>query len=320
MRALARLVLLSAILICVLSAAGWTGHVYGKVTSVFGRTITASFPVSVTSNAIMVVLSGEGESVAGTAVSRKCSGAGPYEVTGGILFVADSLNLVAGKQVYVNSIDTLPMPSRIETPRPRISTGGSPPTHDLKLYYYAAGQTVGYGTLGLGYERTLRASRGLGLEVDGGITAVGNVSGANASIVNTDQLIKSLNGRARFDFSDFCGFYTAYRWSQGRGDDQHWAEVVNKLQGKQFVGPSAYDTPQVILQGLEYGMTLRPFNQLALSFGFIPQYRADYGTIGVRSQPGYTGELRLGTNHGALRVRGIKSDDYWQADLGVTIR
>lgn len=269
----------------------------------------------------MVVLTGEGQAVAGTAVSKKCTGSGPYEITGGILFVSDSINLAAGKQVYVNSIDTLPPPSRLDPPVPdcpRVTS--SPPTHDLKLYYYAAGQDVGYGTVGLGYEKTLRISRGLGLEVDGGITAVGNVSGQDPDVINTDQLIKSLNGRARFDFSDSAGFYTAYRWSEGRGDESHWTDLTNKLLGKQFVAPSAYDTQTVMSQGLEYGLTLRPWNRLALSFGYIPQYRTDYGTIGVSTQPGYTGELRIGTNRGALRIRGIKSEDFWQADLGITIR
>ena len=318
MHSFARLAFCCLVLTCILCIAAWPAHVMGKVTSVLGRTITASFPTPVLPNAIMVVLAGEGEAVAGTAVSKKCSGAGPYDVTGGILFVSDSMNLTAGKEVYVNSIDTTPAPSRI--PSPSSHTSSSPPTHDLKLYYYAAGQTVGYGTLGLGYEKTLRVSRGLGVELDGGIAAVGNISGQNPNIVNTDQLIKSLNGRTRFDFSDFAGFYTAYRWSQGRGDDAHWSELAAKLSGRQFVAPSAFDKPTVMLQGLEYGMTFRPANKLALSFWFIPQYRADYGTIGVRSQPGYTGELRFGTNHGALRIRGIKSDNYWQADLGVTIR
>lgn len=318
MRATWRIVFCCALLVCVACGAGWPEHVYGKVTSVSGKTITASFPTPVATNAIMVVLAGQGESVAGTAVSQKCSGSGPYNITAGILFVSDSLNLAAGKEIYVNSADTLPPPSRIDPPQQRRS--GNPPTHDLRLYYYAAGQTVGYGTLGLGYEKTLRVSRGLGLEIDGGMTAVGNVSGQNANIVNTDQLIKSLNGRVRFDCSDFAGFYTAYRWSEGRGDDEHWSELLEKLQGKDFIAMSASDKPNVTLQGLEYGLTLRPSNRLALSFGFIPQYRADYGTIGVRAMPGYTGELRFGTHHGALRLRGIKSDDYWQADLGITIR
>ncbi len=302
-----------------LSVPGWSERVYGKVTSVLGKAITASFPTPVSPNSIMVVLTGEGESVAGTAVSRRCTGAGPYEVSGGLLFVSDSLNLSAGKQIYVNSLDTLPAPSRIDPPAvPHRSL--KTPDHDLKLYYYAAGQTVGYGTLGLGYERTVRVTRGVGLELDGGITAVGNVSGGSADVINTDQIIKSLNGRVRFDCSDFCGFYGAYRWSEARGDDDHWTEMIGKLQGKDFVAPSQFDSQQVMMQGLEYGITLRPMGTMSLSFGFIPQYRADYGGIGVRTAPGYTGELRFGTHHGALRLRGITSDDYWQADLGVTIR
>ena len=319
MRILATLVLSCLILTCMLSVAGWAEHVFGKVTSVSGKSITASFPTPVQPNAIMVVRSGEGESVAGTAVSKRCSGNGPYEVTGSILFVSDTLNLAAGKEIYVNAIDTTPVPSRIDPPTPK-HVSENPPTHDLKLYYYAAGQTVGYGTLGLGYEKTLRVSRGLGLELDGGITAVGNVNSGNPKVVDTDQLIKTANGRVRFDFSDFAGFYTAYRWNEGRGDPEHWSDVASKLAGKQFVAQSQFDDQTVMTQGLEYGMTLRPSNKLAVSFGFIPAYRADYGTIGVRSTPGYTGELRFGTNHGALRIRGIKSDDFWQADLGITIR
>lgn len=318
MRLLAKSVICCLALTCVLSATAWPARVVGKVTAVSGKNITASFPTPVQSNAIMVVLAGEGESVAGTAVSRRCSGSGPYDVTGGILFVSDAMNLTAGKEVYVNSVDTMPAPSSI--PAPKSHASNSPPTHDLKLYYYAAGQNVGYGTLGLGYEKTLRVSRGIGVEVDGGITAVGNISSQDPNVVNTDQLIKTLNGRTRFDFSDFAGFYTAYRWSEGRGDDQHWSELAGKLGGKDFVAPSAFGDQTVMLQGLEYGMTLRPWNRLALSVGYIPQYRADYGTFGVRTAPGYTGELRFGTNCGALRIRGIKSDDYWQADLGITIR
>lgn len=318
MRSITRFSFLCILLICISSTAGWSERVYGKVTSVFGKTISATFPTPVSSNAVMVVLTGEGDSVAGTAVSRKCSGTGPCEVMGGILFVSDPLNLSAGKDVYVNSVDTLPAPSRIELANS--DTAAKTPTHDLKLYYYAAGQTVGYGALGLGYERTVRVSRGLGVEFDGSIAAVGNVNGSSPDVVNTDQLIKSLNGRVRFDCSDFCGFYTAYRWNQGRGDDDHWNEVIKKLQGKDFIAPSSFNTEQVMLHGLEYGITLRPIGTMSLSLGYIPQYRADYGTIGVRTMPGYTGELRFGTHHGGVRIRGIKSDDYWQADLGVTIR
>lgn len=318
MRILARLALCCLILTCLLSVAGSAEHVFGKLLSVSGKTIVASFPTPVQPNAIMVVRSGEGESVAGTAVSKRCSGAGPYDVTGSILFVSDSLNLTAGKEVYVNAIDTMPVPSRIDSPPAYVSN--NPPTHDLKLYYYAAGQTVGYGTLGLGYEKTLRVSRGLGLELDGGITAVGNVNGTNPKVVDTDQLIKNASGRVRFDFSDFAGFYTAYRWNEGRGDAEHWNDLTSKLAGKQFVAPSQFDSQTVMTQGLEYGLTIRPWNRFALSAGFIPNYRADYGTLGVCTAPAYTGELRFGTNHGALRLRAIKSDDLWQADLGITIR
>lgn len=319
MRSTARHVVVCLLLICSLSVCAWSERVYGRVTSVLGKAITASFPTPVSPNSIMVILTGEGESVAGTAVSRRCAGTGPYEVSGGLLFVSDSLNLTAGKQIYVNSLDTLPAPSRIELPSSPVRRLRTP-DHDLKLYYYAAGQTVGYGTIGLGYERTVRVTRGVGLEVDGGITAVGSVSGRSADVINTDQLIKSLGARVRFDCSDFCGFYGAYRWNQARGDEEHWAELVNQLRGKDFVAPSQFDSRQVMTQGLEYGITLRPMGTMSLSFGFIPQYRADYGTIGVRTAPGYTGELRFGTRHGALRLRGIKSEDYWQADLGVTIR
>lgn len=317
MRILATLVLCCLVL-TMFSVAGWAEHVFGKVTSVEGKTITASFPTPIEPNAIMVVRSGEGESVAGTAVSKRCYGNGPYEVVGTILFVSDSLNLSAGKEVYVNAIDTTPPPSRLDPPVTYRSV--NPPTHDLKLYYYAAGQTVGYGTLGLGYEKTLRVNKGVGLELDGGITAVGNVNGDNPNVVDTDQLIKTLNGRVRFDFSDFAGFYTAYRWNEGRGDGNHWSDLTSNLIGKHFASPSQFDTQTVLTQGLEYGVTFRPWNKFALSAGYIPEYRADYGTLGVRSTPAYTAELRFGTNHGALRLRGIKSDDLWQADLGITIR
>ena len=318
MRILATLVLCCLIL-TTLSVAGWAEHVFGKVTSVQGKAITASFPTPVSPNAIMVIRTGEGEAVAGTAVTKRCSGSGPYEVLGTILFVSDSLNLTAGKEAYVNAIDTMPPPSRIDPPISYHRSSG-PPTHDLKLYYYAAGQTVGYGTLGIGYERTLRVNRGVGLELDGGITAVGNVNGQNPKVVDTDQLIKTASGRVRFDFSDFAGFYTAYRWNEGRGDADHWNDLTGKLAGKLFTSKSQFDDQTVMTQGLEYGLTLRPWNRLAISAGYIPEYRADYGTLGVRSTPAYTAELRFGTNHGAFRLRGIKSDDMWQADLGITIR
>ncbi len=313
-----RCLLLCVIMSCVAAGSAQSTRVTGKVTEISGQNLAASFPVPVKPNSIMVVLSGSGEAVAGTAVSQRCSGLGPYCVRGSILFVGDSLNLVAGREIYVNSVDTLPASSKVAAPNPQPVS--SPPVNDLKLYYFAAGQNVGYGTLGLGYERTVRVSRGLGLELDGGVTAVGNLNSQDASVVDTDQLIKSLNARTRFDFSDTAGFYAAYRWSEGRGDDQSWSRLAGAMPGKTFVAPSEFDDGTVRQQGLEYGLTFRPTGKFALSVGFIPQYRTDYGMFGVCTCPGYTGELRFGTGRGALRLRGIKSDDYWQADLGITIR
>lgn len=324
MRSLAKLICCCLLLTLIFSSVAWSARVTGKVTSVNGKTIKAVFPTGVEPNAMLIMLSGVGESVAGTAVVQTCSKTEPYEISARLLFVSDSENLVAGRDCYVNAIETLPAPSRIAAPVravvPASRALGYPPTHDLKLYYYAAGQTAGYGTVGLGYERTLRVNRGLALEVDAGITAVGNVNGGNPKVVDTNQAIMTANGRARFDFSDFAGFYTAYRWTQARGDDQRWGDVLDNISGKPFVGPSQFDDQMVMMQGLEYGVTVRPWNKLAISAGFIPQYRTDFGTIGVQTTPAYTGELRMGTRVGGLRVRGIKADDYWQADLGITIR
>lgn len=326
MRSLVKLISCCILLTLLFSAASLSARVTGKVTAVDGKSVTAVFPVGIEPNAMMIVLSGAGESVAATSVVQTCSGTGPYEVTARLLFISDAENLVAGRDCYVNSLEAIPAPSRIAIPLPTPASVpasqvlGYPPTHDLKLYYYAAGQTAGYGTVGLGYERTLRVNRGLALEVDGGFTAVGNVNGQNPKVVDTEQAIVTANGRARFDFSSFLGFYTAYRWSRARGDDEHWSDVLNRVSNGQIVAPSQFDDQVVMAQGLEYGITVRPFNKLAISAGFIPQYRTDIGTVGVQSAPAYTGELRIGTRIGALRVRGIKCDDLWQADLGITIR
>lgn len=327
MRSLAKYICCCLLLTLMLSSIAWSARVTGKVTEVKGRTVTAVFPTGIEPNAMMIVLAGEGESVAGTAVVQTCSGTGPYEITGRLLFVSDAENLVAGRDCYVNSLEAVPPTTRIEIPLPappcpvRASEAlGYPPTHDLKLYYYAAGQNVGYGTIGLGYERTLRVNRGLALEVDGGITALGSVNGDDPKVVDTTQLIMNANARARFDFSDFFGFYTSYRWTQARGDDEHWSDALGALSGRPMSGYSEFDSHTVMSQGLEYGLTVRPFNKFALSAGYIPSYRSDFGTIGVCCAPAYTGELRLGTKVGALRVRGIKSEDLWQADLGITIR
>ncbi len=325
MRSLARLISYALLLALICCSVAWSARVTGKVSAVKGKTVTAVFPTGIEPNAMMIVLAGEGESVAGTAVVQTCAGTGPYEVTGRLLFVSDAENLVAGRDCYVNSLEAIPATSNLEVPLcpptvvPASRALGYPPTHDLKLYYYAAGQTAGYGTVGLGYERTLRVNRGLALELDAGITALGNVNGENPKVVDTEQVIWTANGRARFDFSDFAGFYAAYRFSKARGDDDHWGDVLDRLSGP-VVGPSQFDDRTVMSQGLEYGITLRPWDKLAISAGYIPQYRTDVGTVGVQTAPAYTGELRFGTRVGALRLRGIKCEDLWQADLGITIR
>lgn len=326
MRSLAKLICCVLLLTVCLSSVAWSARVAGKVTAVDGKTVTAVFPTGIEPNALLVVLAGTGESVAGTAVVKTCSGTGPYETTAKLLFVSDAENFVAGRDCYVNSFDAIPpttrmeVPVRVPVPAPASQVLGYPPTHDLKLYYYAAGQTAGYGTVGLGYERTLRVNRGLALEIDAGVTALGNVNGEDPKVVDTDQMIMTANGRARFDFSDFIGFYTAYRWSKARGDEAHWGDVLGGLSGAPLVGPSQFSDETVMSQGLEYGVTVRPWNKFAISAGYIPAYRTDIGTIGVQSVPAYTGEVRFGTRIGALRIRGVKCDDLWQADLGVTIR
>ena len=174
--------------------------------------------------------------------------------------------------------------------------------------------------MGLGYERTVQLSSMLGVEFDAGITGLGNVNAQNPDVVDTDQLMKSLTGRVKLDFTRGFGCYPGYRWNQGRGDAVSWGNVTQGLDGKNFVAPSSEDPGTVMLQGLEYGLTLRPISKLGFSMGYIPKYRIDYGSFGVRSEPAYTAQIRFGGKSGAVRLRGIKSDDYWLADLGITIR
>ena len=304
------------------------GRLMGEVTQVTGDRIAATFSLPVQFNSMMIVLSGEGESVAGMAISDKCTGRGPYEVSGRLSYVADAPELAVGKQVYVNTCtvavgaarSTLTRLYRQSNTSIASSRGLRPSDNDLMFYYYAAAQTVGYGALGVGYERTVRLSRTLAVALDGGITALGNVSAQRADVVNADQLIKSLSGRVKLDFTRGFGIYTGYRWNEGRGDDQRWEDVLGEIGGKDFVAPSDREVGTVMMQGLEYGVTVRPMDKLAFSVGYIPLYRADYGSLGVRGEPAYTGELRFGGKSGAVRLRGIKSDDYWLADLGITIR
>jgi len=270
---------------------------------------------------MMTVLSGSSsESVAGVAVSQACEGDGPYDVTGKLSFVSDQAGFAPGAKVYVDALNAGIPKAFSDNPVSAPARRVLGPVGDIKLYYYAAGQTVGYGALGLGYNRSVTLSRGLSVEFDGGVAATGNVDAVNANDVRVDQLIKNLNGRIKLDFAPWLGVYSGYRWSEGRGDETRWQQVRSELRGKAFAARSDCDAGVVRMQGLEYGLTLRPLNWLGVSAGYIPSYRADYGSLGVRSQPGYTAELRVGRSNAAARVRGTYSDGYWLADLGVTIK
>jgi hypothetical protein len=263
--------------------------------------------------------------VAGVAVSQSCEGDGPYNVTGKLSFVSDSSAFAPGARVYVDALN-----AGIASASSNHLTSGLPASgpvksglnrlRDMRLYYYGAAQNIGCGALGIGYEQSVGVSRSLSLAVDGGVAATGSIDTLNSGNVKVDQLIKSLNGQVRLDFVPWFGFYSCYRWSEGRGEDHCWKQVKSDLRGKPFAAPSNCDTGTVQMQGIEYGLTLRPLRWLALSAGYIPACRADYGSLGVRSQPGYTAELRVGGSGVAARARGAYSDGYWLGDLSITIR
>lgn len=295
-----------------------SARVTGQVTRVENRGLLATFPVPVKSGSLMTVMTGEGEGVAGLAISRTCRGLlPPYEVDGDLYLTMDAVNLVAGKKVYVNAVNTMPAPSAIPAMSKR---GPNCAIRDLGLYYYAAGETVGYGALGLGVEKSVRITKGVAIKIDGGITGLGGVDTNNAEVVNAQQLIKNAIGRVEFSFSPGFGFYSAYRWNQARGDDEHWQKLVRQMGSKSFMGPSDLDEGVVESRGIEYGVMLQPLKWLAVAGGFIPNYRTEYGSLGVRSQPAYTAELRLGARRGGARIRSLYSDGYWIGDLGITIR
>lgn len=298
-------------------------RVMGELTKVNNDVIVASFPVPIRPRALMTILKGEGETVAGLAISQDCNGEEPpYEVTGSLYFSMDAVAVTAGKKVYVNSINAGAAPSSIPPEQAlRKAPPYQPPSdQDLKLYYYAAGQTVGYGAFGLGYERSIRLYKAISLEADGGITGVGNIADDDSNNLSADQLIKSLNGRLRVDLSKGFAVYTGYRWNEARGDDERWNTLAERLHGTEYAAASNNDQGTVLLKGMEYGITVRPFKRFSLSAGYIPEYHTDFGSLGVISQPAYTGELRFGGNRGAVRLRGITTTDYWLADLGITIR
>lgn len=312
--------LISCLLALLLPIAADCGNLAGRVIEVNGDTVVASFPAPVKSRAMMILLSGEGESVAGMAVADKCYGSGPYNVYGKLSFVSDASNIAAGKRVYVNSANVTQVVGNTISSVPRAEVAQASTDRDMNLYYYAAGQNVGYGALGIGLNKTFRVSRGIGVELDGGITALGNVDYEDGDSVNTDQLIKNLVGRLKFDFGSRFGVYSGYRWNEGRGDQEHWDDLQSELYGKNFIAASDQDWGTVLTQGFEYGLTFRPARKFSLSLGYIPEFRAEYGSLGTLSEPAYTGEIRFGSGTGAVRLRGLTSDDYWQADLGITIK
>lgn len=327
MRRTAESVSLLAAVVAILAAPASAERVMGEVTRVSGDTIVAAFPVPVLDRSMMLVLAGEGESIAGLAMSRQCSGdQPPYEVVGNLYLTMDAVRISAGKKVYVNSLNTLPAPSSAPQPAPGLAAacpvirGPDGPNQDLGLYYFASGQLASYGAIGLGYERMLRISRSIALELDGGITTVGNVNDSNGSVVSADQLIKSLNGRFRLDLTPWYGVYAGYRWNQGKANNERWDEMIAGLDTINFVAQSDLEPGIVRTQGIEYGFALRPGPDLALLAGYIPKYRAEFGSVGVLSEPAYTGEMRLGFTHSMFRVRGLWSNDYWLADVGITIR
>lgn len=332
MRSKSRFLKFAVILLFAACSNAHCGRVTGEISGIVKNIVKASFPVPVKPHSIMIIPKGKSESVVAMAVSDKCTGRGPYTVTGKIYYVANGPGVSADEQdIYVDSLNTEGVvTTKADTNVPKIvpvaakpvalQSAPKPTNSDLKLYYYAAGQNVGYGALGLGYNRTLKLSRGIGIEIDGGITGIGNINDTDRSEVDTEQLIKSLNGRLKMDFGPSFGIYSGYRWNEGRGDQDRWNNLSGKLQGKDFVAPSSMDSGTVLLQGIEYGVSLRSSRKMSLSVGYIPKFRADYGSMGVLSEPGYTGELKFGTRSGAIRLRGVKSPNYWLADLGITIR
>ncbi|MCE5321868.1 hypothetical protein LLG46_00975 [bacterium] len=298
-------------------------RVMGEVYQVSNDVIVASFPVPVHPRALMTILKGDGDSVAGLAIAQKCNGdAPPYDVTGALYFTMDAVAVSAGKKVYVNSFNAGAAPSSIDPPAAvKPAPFYKPPSdQDLKLYYYAAGQTVGYGAFGLGYERSVRLYKAISLELDGGVTGVGNLDSQSGDSLNADQLIKSLNGRLRVDLCKGFAVYTGYRWNQARGDDEKWETLVKHLGGTKFDAASDNERGIVQFKGMEYGFIVRPFKRFSVSAGYIPEYISDYGTLGVIGRPAYSGEVRFGGGRGAVRFRGITTTDYWLADMGVTIR
>ncbi|MCX6343780.1 MAG: hypothetical protein NT018_01750 [Armatimonadetes bacterium] len=306
-------IIFSVLLLMAVSPPVLSGRLNGEVTQVTDFGISATFPAAVKPGSAMMVMSGMGESVCAMAISDSCQGEGPYFVSGKLAWITDILNLRSGKVVYVNSLNASAIPSP-PVSKPKYQD------QDLRFYYYSAAQNLGYGAVGLGLERSLRISKGLALEIDGGITGMGNLAANGGNKINTDCVIKNFNGRLKMDLvPGFC-IYTGYRWNEGRGNDQRWSKLIDNIPRTEFLKESEKASGTVLLQGLEYGLTIRPFRAISVSAGYVPQLRTDFGSIGISSEPAYTGELRFGYGSGAIRLRGMKTNSYWLADLSITIK
>lgn len=316
MRFYARTASIMALLLVATSLSASAGKLYGKITKVTDHTITARFEAGVKATSMMIVMLEDKESVAGMAISERCDGAGPFDVTGTVEWITEPSAFKIGNLVYVDT-------SRASTiPRAYVQAQQSalPFEHDLNFYYSAAWQNAGYGALGLGLERTIRLSPHLRLVADAAATARGDIGNDNGSAANSDNLIKNLGGKLKLDVFRDLGVYAGYRWTEGRSDSTRWQRISEDLSGKDLNGPTSVESGTVLLRGVEYGLNLFSSRRLSLSVGYFPEVRADYGGIGYRREPGTSAEVRLGTGHGAIRFRGIKSDGYWATDVGITIR
>lgn len=318
---MSRLALILAVILSIVCGQAFAANLMGELIEVRDDIVVAQFPAQVRSSSMITILSGKGESIAGMAISAKCEGDCPYKVTGRLLFVSDAEAITAGKKVYVNSVNTLPAPSSIvSTPCPApMGTETTTDINDLRAYYFAAAQNVGYGVLGIGYDRTLNLSNKLGIELDGGITTLGNFNSDEFDWFNTDQFIGSFTGRAKYTLDQDIGLYAGYRWSKAQGDQTDWNNLVDNLLNNGFSPYGIADTQKITLQGWEYGIILGPTEKFSLSLGYIPEYRADMVDFGTTTERGYTAEIRLNHRNNVLRLRGIKSEDFWQADLSYTL-
>lgn len=298
----------------------WCGRLYGEVTQVAENSITASFPAAVRQGSAMIVMSGQGESVAGLAISQNCRGRGPYVVMGMIQWISAPNCFTCGKRVYVDSLNAsaIPTPKQPASVRQTIRTTESS-SGDLGLYYYASAQKVGAGALGVGFDKVLDGGCGSTLELDGAVTGIAGLGVNKGNSHQTDSLMEDLSARLNVRMAPGGGLYTRYRWSRGKGSDDQWQVVTNSLQGKTFAAPSGEDPGVVTFKGFEYGLSFNTSRKAVFSFGYIPELRTDFGGIGVIEEPARTAEIRYAGSKGGMRIRGLSGSDYWAVDLGITI-